>query len=303
MTEATAVEARGRISPGDLGVWKDAHVEELRKAATFIEEHGAVAGMQLAHAGRKASHAEPWNGGKPLLSAQDGGWAVVGPSAIPFQAGSGLVPQALEKSEIADIVKAFAEGAKRALDAGFRLVEIHAAHGYLLHQFLSPLSNHREDEYGGSFGSRVRFVLEVIAAVRKVWPDHLPLAMRVSSTDWVEGGWTLEDTVSLARFAKEAGVDLIDCSSGGNVPDAKIPAGPRYQVPFAEGVRQGAGVASAAVGMITEPEDAEDIVASGKADFVFLARAMLRDPYWPLHAAKKLEKKVDYTPRQYGRAL
>ena len=300
IAEATAVEARGRISPGDIGLWQDAQIEPLARVAKFIREQGAVPGIQLAHAGRKASTARPWEGGGPVPPAQ-GGWPVVAPSALPF-AEDHLVPEALEPAGIEGIVQAFAAAAKRALCAGFELIEIHAAHGYLLHQFLSPLSNHRTDRYGGPFENRCRALLEVIDAVRAVWPERLPLWVRVSATDWAEsGGWDLPQTVALAKLLKTRGVDLLDCSSGGTLPHAKIPAGPGFQVPFAEAVRREAGIATGAVGLITQADQAEKIVAESRADVVLLGREFLRDPYWPLHAARALGADFAW-PAQYRRA-
>jgi 2,4-dienoyl-CoA reductase-like NADH-dependent reductase (Old Yellow Enzyme family) len=300
IAEATAVEARGRISPGDVGLWKDAQVEPLARVARFIRDQGAVPGVQLAHAGRKASTARPWEGGRPVSPAQ-GGWAVVAPSALPF-AEDHPVPEELTPDGIAEIVQAFAAAAKRALAAGFELIEVHAAHGYLLHQFLSPLSNHRTDSYGGSFENRCRLLLEVFDAVRAVWSERLLVWVRVSATDWAEaGGWDLPQTIGLAKHLKTRGVDLLDCSSGGMLPQAKIPTGPGFQVPFAEAVRREAGIATGAVGLITKPDQAEKIVAGGRADVVLLGREILRDPYWPLHAAKTLGADFAW-PAQYRRA-
>jgi 2,4-dienoyl-CoA reductase-like NADH-dependent reductase (Old Yellow Enzyme family) len=301
LTEASAVTADGRISPVDLGIYKDEHVEPLARIFRFIEEHGAVPGMQLAHAGRKASTAEPWKGGGPVSPA-DGGWEPIwAPSAIAFREGW-QVPRTLTIHGIKDIVHAFASAARRVLAAGGRIVEIHAAHGYLLHEFLSPLSNHRADEYGGSFQNRTRIVREVVDAVRGVWPERLPLFVRISATDWTEGGWTPEDAVALARQLEGHGVDLIDCSSGGNVPHAKIPVVPGYQVPFAEQIRRETGMKTGAVGMITEPRQAEGILEQGQADLIVMARQLLRDPYWPLHAAQALGDPV-HPPVQYQRAF
>lgn len=298
-TEATAVEERGRISSADTGIYEDAHVASWRPIAEFIRSHGAVPGMQLAHAGRKASTAPPWTGGKPV-SVLDGGWEPVGPSALAFDAGY-TVPRELSAAEIAGIVALFRKAAERALAAGFEVVEIHAAHGYLLHQFLSPLSNTRTDEYGGTFENRIRATLKVARAVREVWPQRLPLFVRVSATDWKEGGWDLAQTIELARHLKPLGVDLIDTSSGGLVPGVKIPLGPGYQTGFAEAIRKEAGIATGAVGMISEPTQAETILATEQADLVFLAREMLRDPYWPRRAAKALDVKIK-APVQYERA-
>lgn len=300
MAEATAVEARGRISPQDLGLWQEAHVAPLARVTKFLREHGAAPAVQLAHAGRKAGTARPWEGGRPLSPAQ-GGWTPVAPSALPF-AEDHPVPVELDAAGIAGVVQAFASAARRALAAGFEIVEIHAAHGYLLHQFLSPLSNRRTDRYGGPFENRIRLLTEVTDAVRAVWPARLPVWVRVSATDWAEsGGWDLPQTVALARVLKTHGVDLLDCSSGGTLPHAKIPAGPGFQAPFAEAVRRETGLATGAVGLITQPEQAEKIVAGGQADVVLLAREFLRDPYWPLHAARVLGATVAW-PLQYQRA-
>jgi len=300
IAEATAITADSRISPQDLGIWTDAHVEPLRRAFSFIAEQGSVPGIQLAHAGRKASTNQPWNGGKPITPAQGGWTPIFGPSAVAFNDGY-QVPQALSVVEIGSIVDAFAAAAQRAQAAGAKLIELHSAHGYLLHSFLSPLSNQRTDQYGGSFTNRIRIVCEVVAAVRKVWPEQFPLWVRISATDWVEGGWTVEESVELARTLKPLGVDLIDCSSGGNVARVKIPVGAGYQVAFAEKIRREAGVPTAAVGMITDPAQADQIIRSGQADVVVLARQFLRDPYWPLLAAHALGQDIQW-PAQYDRA-
>ncbi len=298
-TEATAVEERGRISLGDTGIYLDAHVESWRPIAKFIREQGAAPGMQLAHAGRKASVMVPWLGGKPL-EPKDGAWETVAPSAIAFGAGY-PAPRALAITEIVSLVKAFAKGAARALEAGFEVLEIHAAHGYLLHEFLSPLSNHRRDEYGGSFENRTRLVVRVAEAVRNEWPERLPLFCRISATDWKEGGWDLPQSVELAKLLKRTGVDLIDVSSGGLVPNVRIPVGPGYQLPFAVAIRGEAGIATGGVGLITEPAQAETVLTNGQADLVFLAREFLRDPYWPRRAAKQLGVTIK-PPVQYERA-
>ena len=301
LTEASAVTADGRISPWDLGIYDDAHVEGLARIFRFVQEHGAIAGVQLAHAGRKASVVAPWLGGGPLAPA-DGGWTPTwGPSAIAFRDGW-QVPRAMTLTDIADVVRAFADAASRVLAAGGSVVEIHGAHGYLLHEFLSPLSNHRQDDYGGTFENRTRFLREVVDAVRRVWPERLPLFVRISATDWTDGGWTIEDSIALGRDLKGRGVDLLDCSTGGNVWDARIPLGPGYQVPFAERVRREVGIATGAVGLITEPQQAEQILQSGQADFVILARQLLRDPYWPIHAALALGDPPP-VPTQYLRAF
>jgi len=297
--EASAVLPEGRISPGDLGIWKDAHISGLEQIVRFIHAQGVRAGIQLAHAGRKGSMSIPF-GGERLLLPEEGGWQPVAPSALAF-APHYAVPQALDQAGIAAVLRAFAQGAQRALAAGFDFIEIHAAHGYLLHEFLSPLANHRTDAYGGSFLNRSRLLLEVVDAVRTAWPDHLPLFVRISATDWVEGGWSIDESVELARFLGPRGVDLVDVSSGGQVPDARIPVGPAFQAPFAARIRAEAGIATAAVGMITDPGQANTLVAEGKSDFVFLAREMLRDPYWPVHAAAALGETVSW-PVQYLRA-
>jgi 2,4-dienoyl-CoA reductase-like NADH-dependent reductase (Old Yellow Enzyme family) len=299
-TEATAVEADGRISPKDLGIYRDQHVSKLGQIAAFIHERGAVAGIQLAHAGRKASCAAPFDGGAPL-APDEGGWRpIMAPSALPFL-DHGPLPHALTIAEIRALVTSFARAAERALAAGFRVIEIHSAHGYLLHEFLSPLSNVRDDAYGGTFANRTRFLREVISAIRTVWPDRFPLLVRISASDWIEGGWTIDDSVAMAREIVGLGVDLIDCSSGGAVPRATIPMAPGYQVPFAAKIRADGRIATGAVGMITEAKQAETILREGKADMILLARELLRDPYWPLHAAQTLGVDVPW-PNQYLRA-
>jgi 2,4-dienoyl-CoA reductase-like NADH-dependent reductase (Old Yellow Enzyme family) len=299
MTEAAAVEARGRISPQDLGIWKDDHMENLARIVRFLGQQRAVAGIQIAHAGRKGSTRRPWEGGTPVPESE-GGWQTVAPSAIPFRAAD-PPPKELTKSEIAEILAAYRGAALRSQAAGFQVLEIHAAHGYLIHQFLSPLSNHRTDEYGGSFDNRIRFALQVIEAVRSVWRAGLPLFLRISATDWVSGGWDLEASVELARRVRPLGVDLVDCSSGGLSPDQKVVLGPGYQIPFAERIRREAGILTGAVGLITLPEQADEIIRSGRADLVLLAREFLRDPYFPLHAAKALGRPLT-PPIQYARA-
>lgn len=301
-TEATAVLEEGRISPDDLGLWKDAQIEGLARALRFVQEAGAVPGVQLAHAGRKASTSAPWKGGTPLPVAE-GGWApIVGPSPIPFREGY-QTPEALDAHGIGRVVTAFADAAQRARAAGARIVEIHAAHGYLLHSFLSPVANHRDDSYGGSFENRTRLLREVVAAVRAVWPEEYPLFVRCSATDWMETGesWTLEDTIGLAKELAPLGVDLVDCSSGGISAGVAIPVGPGYQVELARRVREGAGIPAGAVGLITSAEQADQIIRSGQADLVFLARELLRDPYWPLGAAHRLGHPAPVPP-QYLRA-
>ncbi|PTL78525.1 NADH:flavin oxidoreductase/NADH oxidase [Vitiosangium sp. GDMCC 1.1324] len=300
MTEATAVEAIGRISPQDLGLWKDEHIAPLERIVRFIHDHGAVAGIQLAHAGRKASTVRPWEGGGPIAPTAKDGWKPAGPSPIPFDEGY-TVPEALDEAGIQRVTRAFVAAAERALKAGFRQVELHAAHGYLLHEFLSPLTNKRTDRYGGSFENRVRLTREVVQAVRKRWPEELPLFVRFSCTDWIEGGWTLEDSVALAKLLKQDGADLIDCSSGAIVPGVKIPAGPGYQTPFAERIRREAGIPTGAVGFIRSSFQADHLLRTEQADLVILARELLRDPYWPLHAARDLHAIVPWPP-QYERA-
>jgi len=299
LAEASAVSPEGRISPDDTGLWSEAHVEAWAPIARFVEEQGAVAGIQLAHAGRKASTDAPWRGGRPV-GEDAGGWRPVGPSPLAFADGY-PVPRELSAGEIEAVVGAFRDSARRAEEAGFRLVEIHMAHGYLLHQFLSPLTNRRSDAYGGSIENRMRFPLEVARAVREAFPVERPVFARVSATDWVEGGWDLEQSVAFAVELREAGVDLVDCSSGGTVPDARVPLAPGYQVPVAAAIRERARIATGAVGLLTEPAQAEAIVAEGEADLVLLARQMLRDPYWPLHAARALGAEARW-PVQYLRA-
>lgn len=297
--EASAVLPEGRISSADLGIWKDAHIPSLARIAAFIHSQGVRAGIQLAHAGRKASRTAPFGGERALLP-QEGAWQPVAPSAVSFGPGYNE-PRALDHEGIAAIVEAFRQAALRAHRAGFDFVEIHAAHGYLLNEFLSPLANLRTDEYGGSFANRARLPLEVVDAVRGAWPAHLPLFVRISATDWAEGGFTIDDAIELARLFREHGVDLVDCSSGGLVPNARVAIGPGYQVPFAARIRSEAGIATAAVGMIADPQQANEIVAAGKADLVYLGREMLRDPYWPLHAAAALGEQIGWPP-QYLRA-
>jgi len=298
--EATAVAARGRISPYDMGIWKHEHVEFLARITRFLHSQGAVAGIQLAHAGRKGSTQRTWDGGG-LLPESAGGWQCVAPSAVPFKSDD-PAPHEVSKTEILGLVSAFRDAAARALRAGFQVVEIHGAHGYLIHQFLSPLSNRRTDEYGGSLDNRLRFALQVTEAVRAVWPARLPLFFRISATDWVPGGWNVEESVELVRRLRTLGVDLVDCSSGGNVADARIPLAPGYQVAFAERIRRETGILTGAVGLITTPRQAEEIVANGHADLVLLGREFLRDPYFPLHAAIALDEKPS-PPLPYARAF
>ena len=296
--EATAVTAQGRITPGDMGIWDDRHIEPLARIARFVERMGAVPAIQLAHAGRKASCVPPWLGGARLKTAQEGGWEIVAPSPIPFVDGD-PPPHALEEIEIRAVVEAFSAAARRAIEAGFRLIELHSAHGYLMHEFLSPLSNRRTDRYGGSLENRMRLTTEVAAAVRRVMPAGMPLFTRVSCTDWVEGGWDLAQSIELAKALKPVGVDLIDCSSGALIRGAKIPIAPGFQVPFAAAIRRDAGMMTGAVGMITEAQQADDIITSGKADVVLLAREMLREPYWALKTQAALGTTPTW-PIQYG---
>ncbi|MCU0370271.1 MAG: NADPH dehydrogenase NamA [Bacteroidales bacterium] len=299
LQEATAVLPEGRITPGDLGIWDDGHMEMLRGIVTFIQDQGAVAGIQLAHAGRKASCARPWEGGHQI-DQHAGGWQTVAPSAIAFNPGED-VPRTLDAEGIKTITGAFRAAAQRALQTGFKIIEIHAAHGYLIHQFLSPLSNHRTDDYGGSFENRIRLLLEIVREIKSVWPENMPLFVRLSATDYIEGGWNVDETVQLASVLKENGVDLIDTSSGGMVPYAKIPFGPGYQVPFAERIKSEAGIMTGAVGMITTAQQAEDILSKDQADLILIARASLRDPHFPLHAAYELGDDMEW-PVQYKRA-
>jgi 2,4-dienoyl-CoA reductase-like NADH-dependent reductase (Old Yellow Enzyme family) len=300
LTEASAVLPEGRISPQDLGIWKDDHIEPLARIVRFIHDQGTVAGMQLAHAGRKASTYAPGKG-HGRIPESEGGWDnVVAPSALRFTEGYPM-PRALSIDGIKNIVSAFAAAARRACEAGFRVIEIHAAHGYLIHEFLSPLSNQRTDAYGGSFENRTRMLREIVAAVRGSWPEGAPLFVRISATDWVEGGWDIQQSVELARQLKELGADLIDCSSGGNVSHAKIPAGPGYQTQFAEQIRREANILTGTVGMITSPTQAEHVLVTGQADAVVIAREFLRDPYWPLRAARELGLQISW-PVQYLRA-
>jgi 2,4-dienoyl-CoA reductase-like NADH-dependent reductase (Old Yellow Enzyme family) len=298
IAEATAVWPEGRITPGDLGLWSDDHIPGLRRITDFIHRQGSVTGIQLAHAGRKASCAVPWEGGKQL-DLKNGGWETVAPSAIPFNPGE-RAPGMADSICIERIIEGFREAAVRAVKAGFKVVEIHSAHGYLLHEFLSPISNHRTDEYGGSFENRTRLLLKVTEAVRSVWPEEYPLFVRISSTDWTEGGWNLEESIGLAYLLREAGADLIDCSSGGNVYNAKIPAAPGYQVPFAGAIRK-TGIMTGAVGLITSAEQAESILQEDKADLILMGRELLRSPYFPLQAARESGDDITW-PVQYLRA-
>jgi len=297
--EATAISAEGRITPSDAGLYKDEHVEKWHGIVQFIHQQGAVAGVQLAHAGRKASCAEPWNGGHQLKE-KVGGWRTVSPSAIGFNAEDD-VPEALDSDGILKVIADFKAAAKRSLQVGYKVLEIHAAHGYLIHQFLSPLSNHRTDNYGGSFENRIRLLLEIVKAVHTEWPQNLPLFVRISATDWVEGGWNINDAVKLSSILKTEGVDLIDCSSGGLVPHAKIPWRPGYQVTFAERIKKEAGILTSAVGLITEVQQAEHILKKGEADLILIARESLREPYFALKAAAVLGDEIVW-PVQYSRA-
>lgn len=299
LTEATAVSPEGRITADDLGIWMDDHIEFLKRITDFLHAHGAVPGIQLAHAGRKASHLSPWKGGT-ALEISEGGWETFAPSAVPFKDGEPL-PKEMSKNDIKKVVHDFEAAAKRALRAGFRIIEIHAAHGYLINEFLSPISNKRTDEYGGSFENRVRILAEIVEAVRKIITDELPLFVRISATDWVEGGWDIEDSIKLSAILKENSVDLIDCSSGGNSPHQVIPVKPMYQVPFSERIKKEASILTGAVGLITAAKEAEQILKEEKADLIILARQFLRDPYFPLHAAKELGLDIDW-PVQYERA-
>jgi 2,4-dienoyl-CoA reductase-like NADH-dependent reductase (Old Yellow Enzyme family) len=299
MAEATAVEARGRISPHDLGLYLDDHVEALARISAFIKEQGAIAGIQLAHAGRKGSTYRPWSG-QGAIPVTAGGWEPVGPGPEPFSP-SYAAPRSLSRADIAEVVSCFQVAAQRALAAGFQILEIHAAHGYLLHEFLSPLSNHRDDEYGGTLANRMRFLLEVVDAIRREWPSTLPLFVRLSASDWTEGGLDIAETVLIASELKSHEVDLVDASSGGNVVSASIPLAPGYQVPFAERIRAQAHIATGAVGLITDPLQANAIISKRQADLIFLARELLRDPYWPMHAAGTLGAEIAW-PSQYLRA-
>ncbi len=300
MVEATAVTRDGRISPGDMGIWSDAHIEPLARIVRFVESQGAVAGIQLAHAGRKGSSDVPWRGGDSLKPST-GGWSVIGPSAVPFEEGD-PIPQELDFSGIDKVVDAFESATRRALTAGFKIVEIHSAHGYLLHEFLSPISNRRQDEYGGSFENRCRLLLRVAEKLRAAVPANLPLFVRLSATDWVEGGWSIEDSIQVARHLKEHGTDLIDVSSGGMRPQARIPVGKGFQVPFARAIREKAGIATGAVGLITDPKHADEIITGGDADLVFIGRELLREPYWALQAAQTLGGEPPW-PVPYGYAV
>jgi len=300
LMEAAAVRPEGRISPQDLGLWEDGQIEPLARINRFILSQGSVPGIQLAHAGRKACTPAPWRGASTTLPLSEGGWQPVAPSTLPFDTGW-ATPTALSEAGITEIIDAFVAAAKRALAAEFQVIELHAAHGYLLHQFLSPLANRRTDAYGGAFANRTRLLREVAAAVRRVWPEHLPLFVRISATDWAEDGWNPEESVLLCKALRELGVDLVDVSSGGMMPRATIPVAPGYQVPFAEQIRTEAGLPTGAVGLVTEAHQAEAILSEHKADLVFLGRELLRNPRWPLEAARELGAETPW-PAQYARA-
>jgi 2,4-dienoyl-CoA reductase-like NADH-dependent reductase (Old Yellow Enzyme family) len=299
IVEASAVSPEGRISPSDLGIWKDDHIPSLKRITGFLQAQGTVPGIQLAHAGRKASRHVPWKGGE-ALKVEEGAWQTLAPGTIPFKPGE-PAPIAMSKEDIRRLINDFRSATERSLKAGFKLMEIHAAHGYLINEFLSPISNQRNDEYGGSFENRARLLLEIIRAVRELWSEEYPLFVRISATEWVDGGWTIDDSVELAHALKDEAVDLIDCSSGGNSAQQKIPAGPLYQVPFAERIKKETGMRTAAVGLITTAEQSEQILINQQADLIVLARQMLRDPYFPLHAAKELNTDITW-PVQYDRA-
>jgi 2,4-dienoyl-CoA reductase-like NADH-dependent reductase (Old Yellow Enzyme family) len=298
-TEATAVTDVGRISPEDLGIWKDEHIDFLKRITSFIEEQGSVPGIQLAHAGRKASHHRPWEGGK-ALTKEEGAWQTIGPSAIPYKEEEPS-PVAMTKKDIEQLKNDFRLAAVRAAKAGFKIIEIHAAHGYLLNEFMSPLSNHRTDEYGGIFENRIRIIVELIDVIREVWDESLPLFVRISCIEWVEGGWTIDDSIRFAHVIKNKGVDVIDCSSGGNSHFQKIETGPMYQVPFAEKIKKESGIKTGTVGLITTAQQAESILQNQQADLIILARQLLREPYFPLHAARELGVVLKW-PSQYERA-
>lgn len=299
ITEAAAVSPEGRISPADLGIWKDEHIDFLKRITIFIEAQGAVPAIQLAHAGRKASHHAPWKGNKSLTETEDA-WQTIAPSALPHTMGE-PVPKAMTIADIEQLKNDFAAAVKRSLQAGFKVIEIHAAHGYLFHEFLSPLSNLRTDAYGGSFENRIRILLEIVTSTRKIMGETLPLFVRISATDWVTGGWTIDDSVELSKILKDNSVDLIDCSSGGNSPEQKIPVAPMYQTSFAEKIKKETGILTGAVGLITTAMEAEQILSNGQADLIILARQLLREPYFALHAAKQLEDIIAW-PAQYDRA-
>ena len=298
-SEATAVSPEGRITHHDLGIYKDEHIEFLKRITGFLKQQNAVAGIQLAHAGRKASHHRPWEG-SAALTENENPWMTEAPSPLPYRDGE-PVPHELTKEEIIKIIGDFKKATLRAIEAGFQIIELHGAHGYLLHEFLSPLSNHRKDEYGGSFENRIRFLIEITEAVRQVWSEEKPLFVRISATDWVDGGWNIDESIELSKILKTKGVDLIDCSSGGNSPAQKIPVGPLYQTPFAERIKKEAGIMTGAVGLITTAKEAESILTNEQADLIILARQLLREPYFPLHAAHDLDADIPW-PLQYDRA-
>jgi 2,4-dienoyl-CoA reductase-like NADH-dependent reductase (Old Yellow Enzyme family) len=298
-TEAAAVSPEGRITPDDLGLWKEEHIDNLKRITVFIESMNAVPGIQLAHAGRKASNTSPWKGARPL-TVEEGAWQTVGPSSIPYKEGQ-PAPLEMSKADIEKVISDYKRAASFAIHAGFKVIEIHAAHGYLINNFLSPLSNKRKDDYGGSFENRTRLLMEVIDAVQSVWPANLPLFVRISASDWVDGGWTMEDSIELSKMLVEKSIDLVDCSSGGNSPEQKIPVAPMYQVDFAAQIKRETGMRTGAVGLITTAQQSESILKSGAADLVFLARQLLRDPYFALHAAREMETDIVW-PDQYLRA-
>ncbi|MDD2599154.1 MAG: NADH:flavin oxidoreductase/NADH oxidase [Kiritimatiellae bacterium] len=300
LVEATAVAPEGRISPQDLGIWSEAHANALQRITRFIKEQGAIAGIQLAHAGRKASIAVPWNGGKSV-GVENGGWQTVAPSALPFAADDPL-PHQMTKNDLDKVIADFCLAAQRSVAAGFEVIEVHNAHGYLCHQFLSPLSNRRSDEFGGSLQNRLRFPLQIAGAVRETVPSHLPVFVRISATDWAPGGWDLEQSIQFCKALKKLGIDLIDVSSGGNIADAEVPAGPGFQVPFAKAIREQAAIPTGAVGLITEPQQAEEILRKGEADAILIGREFLRNPYFVFRAAQELGAHAD-VPKQYQRAI
>ena len=303
IAEATAVDPAGRITPYDVGIWDDAHIEPLKRVTSIIKSQGAVAGIQIAHAGRKACVSRPWKEelGKPITKKDSRWWATVAPSPIAFSPEH-QTPHEMTLGDIRSVQKAFVNAARRSLEAGFQWLELHAAHGYLIHEFYSPFSNQRKDEYGGSFENRIRFLIETVDLIHTVWPDELPLTVRISGTDWMEEGWTIEDSVKLAKVLKKHGVDLIDCSSGGNMANLNLPFGPGYQVPISEAVRNGAKIPTATVGLISSPQHADAIVLNGRADIILLGREFLRDAYWPLHAARELGVPME-APPQYSNAF
>jgi 2,4-dienoyl-CoA reductase-like NADH-dependent reductase (Old Yellow Enzyme family) len=300
LTEATAVSPEGRISPDDLGIWNDEQANAYKRITSFIKSQNSVPGIQLAHAGRKASTYSPWKGNGEVR-VEDDGWKTLAPSPISF-AENFPHPKEMSKEDIKLVINQFSKAAKRSIEAGFEVIELHFAHGYLVHEFLSPISNQRKDNYGGTLENRCRFAIEIAKSVRQVIQDSTPLFARISSTDWVDGGWDIDQSIQLAKWLKAVGVDLIDCSSGGNVPNAKIPTAPGYQIPFSERIKKEIGILTGGVGLITTAEQAEEIISSEKADIVLLAREMLRDPYFALHAAKKLNVNLEYFPKQYLRA-